>query len=153
MSEVVIRRPEPGDEATWRRLWAGYCAFYETDLPEAVTDRLWGKLLFPDSDIHGFVATLGGRVVGLVHYLFHASTWSNQPYCYLEDLYVAADTRGSGAGRALIAAVEAEANRRGSRRLYWLTDAGNSRAQALYETITPRTSFIVYRRSLGEAAS
>lgn len=147
MAEVLIRRPEPGDEATWRRLWAGYCAFYETDLPEDVTDRLWGKLLFPDSDIHGYVATRAGRMVGFVHYLFHASTWSNAPYCYLEDLYVGADARGGGAGRALIAAVEAQAQARGAPRLYWLTDAGNARAQALYDSITPRSSFIVYRKA------
>jgi GNAT superfamily N-acetyltransferase len=145
---LVIRRPLPHDEAPWRRLWEGYCRFYETELPEAVTDRLWGKLLFPDSDISGFVAEVDGQVIGLVHYLFHASTWTTTSYCYLEDLYVAADGRGTGVGRALIAAVEAEARERGCARLYWLTDAANARAQALYDQVATRTGFVVYRKPL-----
>ena len=37
----VIRDPAPADEADWRRLWSGYCTFYETAVPETVTAATW----------------------------------------------------------------------------------------------------------------
>ena len=43
--------------------------------------------------------TTRARAIGLVHWLTHPSTWSAGPYCYLEDLFVHPDARGSGVGR------------------------------------------------------
>ncbi len=37
---ITIRNVMESDEAAWRRLWAGYLAFYETDVPEEVTAAL-----------------------------------------------------------------------------------------------------------------
>ena len=45
MTAPSIRDLEAGDEADWRRLWAGYLAFYGTDVPEAVTAATWRHLL------------------------------------------------------------------------------------------------------------
>ena len=41
----VLRDPRPADEADWRRLWSGYCKFYETEVPEAVTAATWERML------------------------------------------------------------------------------------------------------------
>ena len=49
-------------------------------------------------------ASLDGRIVGIVHYLYHRSTWTMGNYCYLQDLFTAEEARGQGAGRALIEA-------------------------------------------------
>ena len=49
---LLIRDPRPEDEPAWRRLWAGYCAFYEADVPEAVTAATWAKIFEPQSTIH-----------------------------------------------------------------------------------------------------
>ena len=46
---IVIRDPVPDDEGAWRNLWAGYCAFYETKVPEAVTAAAWARMLTPGS--------------------------------------------------------------------------------------------------------
>jgi len=63
-------------------------------------------------------------LIGFAHYLLHRSTWAQVCYCYLEDLFVEPSARGSGAGRALIAAVEAAA-RDGRRKPALLDDARN----------------------------
>ena len=52
-------------------------------------------------------------VIGFVHALPHATTWSAKGYLYLEDLFVDPAMRGSGAGRKLIEAVYEEADRLG----------------------------------------
>ena len=48
----------------------------------------------------------------------HASTWSRQPKCYLEDLFVDPAARGLDVGRALLEAVQGGRHRpRGRARL------------------------------------
>jgi GNAT superfamily N-acetyltransferase len=145
---MFVRGPRAGDEAAWRVLWAGYNRFYRADVPETVTDALWAGLLDPAGAIGGLVAEGDGGVVGLAHFLFHPSSWSLQPSCYLEDLFVAPAARGTGAGRALIAAVTALAKSRGADRVYWHTQEFNAAARSLYDTVASRTSFIVYRIDL-----
>jgi GNAT superfamily N-acetyltransferase len=145
---VVVRAPSSGDEAAWRGLWAGYNKFYRTAVPADVTAALWRKLLDVDADVRGLLAESGGAVVGFAHILFHPSTWSHAPSCYLEDLFVAKAARGVDAGSALIEAVAASARARGAGRLYWHTQEFNGAARSLYDSVAERTSFIVYRKEI-----
>ena len=148
MTATRIRTLAPHDEAAWRRLWAGYLRFYRAEVPPEVTAGTFARLLDPDSGMAGLVAEAGDQVIGICNYLFHANTWSLAPVCYLQDLFVDPDARGSGAAKALILACEAAARERGAFRLYWLTQEYNGAARSLYDTITPRSSFIVYRKGL-----
>jgi GNAT superfamily N-acetyltransferase len=60
--------------------------------------------------------------------------------------FVAASARGKGAGRALIEAVYAAADRRGADQVYWLTEETNAEARRLYDRVGVPTSFMKYRR-------
>jgi GNAT superfamily N-acetyltransferase len=148
MTDVTIRPTEAGDEAAWRRLWAGYLRFYRANVPETTTAATFAAILDPDSPIGGLVAVRAGTAIGLTNYVLHASTWSTQPICYLQDLYVDPDARGGGAARALIFGVEEVAKAKGCFRYYWQTQEFNGAARSLYDTIVPRSSFIVYRKNL-----
>jgi GNAT superfamily N-acetyltransferase len=145
---LAIRAPVADDQAGWRALWAGYNHFYRAEVADDVTASLWQKLLSPGADIVGLVAERDGELVGLAHTLFHPSSWSHYPSCYLEDLFVARPARGSRAARALIEAVAALAKSRGADRLYWHTQEFNAPARSLYDSLAQRTSFIVYRMPL-----
>ena len=68
---------------------------------------------------------------------------SYHPKAYL---FVTADERGTGTGRALIEAVYAAADAAGRPDVYWLTQADNHQARALYDRIGRSTPFIKYRR-------
>jgi len=144
----LIRELVEADRAEWRRLWAGYLRFYETDVPDSVSETTWRRLLDPEGPIHGYCAVRveGGDLVGIVHYLFHPVTWAAGPRCYLEDLYVDAGGRGAGAGRALIEAVYRAADARGADQVYWLTAESNATARRLYDQVARKTPFIKYRR-------
>ena len=143
---VEIRELQAADRSCWDELWAGYLEYYRHDLPKDITEYTWQRLLDPDAPLHALVAVNEGNVVGLVHYFFHASTWSVKGYCYLEDLFVDPAARGMGIGRALIEAVYRAADRYGATRVYWHTESENERAQALYNQIATLTPYIQYRR-------
>ena len=113
-----------------------------------MTAKTWAAILDPASDIGALVAVQEGEAIGLCNYVFHASTWSTQPICCLQDLFVDPKRRGGGAARKLILACEEEAKARGAFRLYWQTQEYNAPARSLYDTIVPRSSFIVYRKTL-----
>jgi GNAT superfamily N-acetyltransferase len=143
----TIRTFTAADRPQWDRLWAGYLAFYETEVSAEVSEATWRRLLDPEAPIMGFCAAQGdGQLLGIVHYLFHPVTWSTGPRCYLEDLFTSAEARGQGVGRALIEAVYATADARGADQIYWLTAETNVTARRLYDAVATKTPFIKYRR-------
>jgi GNAT superfamily N-acetyltransferase len=144
---VAIRPLAAPDEAEWRRLWRDYLAFYGTELPEAVYAATFSRNLDPaEADRLCLMAETGGRLVGLAHVIWHAHNWRLEPVCYLQDLYVDEGARGAGAGRALIEAVYAEADRRGTPAVYWMTQDFNATARRLYDRVAKVTPFVKYSR-------
>jgi len=144
-----IRPFAPNDRAAWEPLWQGYLAFYKSSLAAEVTEETWRRLNDPREPMHGLAAVLDDSVVGIVHYIYHRSTWTTGNYCYLQDLFTAEAARGRGVGRALIEAVYDRARADGASRVYWLTHETNTAAQALYEKVASRSGFIQYRHLLG----
>jgi len=140
------------DHAAWRPRFDGYNAFYgrqgPTALPEEIYAKTWERFFDPAEPVHALVAEQGGRMVGIVHYLFHRSTTAIQPICYLQDLFTAPDVRGGGIGRALIEAVYAQARQAGSIRVYWQTHETNTVAMRLYDDVATKSGFLVYRKEL-----
>jgi GNAT superfamily N-acetyltransferase len=131
-------------------LWNGYNAFYgregATALPPEITAMTWSRFFDAYEPVHALVAESNGRLLGIVHYLFHRSTISVAPNCYLQDLFTDAAARGKGVGRALIEAVYARAGEAGCPRVYWLTHETNTTARALYDAVAENSGFIVYRK-------
>ncbi len=139
-----IRALRPDDRHAWEPLWQGYLTFYESAVAPEVTETTWARLHDPAEPMHVLGAFLDGTLIGIVHYLFHRSTWTIGDYCYLQDLFTAPEARGLGAGRALIEAVYDRAEVAGASRVYWLTQETNATARALYDTLADRPGFIQY---------
>ena len=140
-----IRALRPDERQSWEPLWRGYLSFYEAAVTPEVTETTWARLNDSAEPMHVLGAFLDGTLVGIVHYLFHRSTWTIGDYCYLQDLFTAPEARGQGAGRALIEAVYDRAEVTGASRVYWLTQETNATARALYDTVADRPGFIQYR--------
>jgi GNAT superfamily N-acetyltransferase len=143
---VEVRPLQPRDQPEWRALFNDYVAFYKADVPAAVIDLTWSRLMGDDESMTGIGATVDQELVGMALVVFHRSTWSPTGYCYLEDLYVAPSARGQGVGRALIEAVYAAADARGATRTYWVTEDDNAVARRLYDGMAQRVPFVQYRR-------
>ncbi len=146
---TLIRPLGPEDRNDWQRLWTEYLAFYDTVVTEPVHASTFARLLGPDpQDFSALIATVEGRPVGIVHYLFHRHAWKIESVCYLQDLYVCPKARGTGLGRALIEAVYARADAAGAPAVYWLTQDFNQTARQLYDRVAKVTPFIRYNRPL-----
>lgn len=145
---LQLRPPAASDRETWDGLWSAYLAFYHTDLPDAVRETTFARLLAPGPDgPFGLIAWQAGRPLGLVHWLYHLHCWRIERACYLQDLFVVPAARGNGVGRALIAAVYAAADAAGAPGVHWLTAADNAEARRLYDRIGRLTPFIRYVRA------
>jgi len=150
---LTVRPVTRADYDQWLPLWEGYNAFYKrvgpTAVPLEVTNLTWQRFFDGYEPMHALVAEEGGRLVGLVHYIFHRNTIMISPVCYLQDLFTDASLRGKGVGKALIEAVYAEAKRAGSPRVYWHTHETNKTAMRLYDYFATHSGFVVYRKDLG----
>ena len=148
-SSLMIRSVARTDFAQWQRLWDAYNRFYGRDLlPTEITQMTWSRFFDAYEPIHALVAEKDRQLLGLVHYLFHRSTISIEPTCYLQDLFTDETERGTGIGRALIEAVYDRARMAGSVRVYWQTQESNLTAMKLYDRVAERSGFVVYRKQI-----
>jgi GNAT superfamily N-acetyltransferase len=143
VSTIRALRNEDWDD--WRALWGGYLAFYRAELPEETSGATFDRLCAGDDRMFGLLALDDlGNGIGMANCLLHASTWSRQPRCYLEDLFVDPASRGLDVGRALLQAVQESARERGATPVYWHTQQYNGPARSLYDQVGRPTSFVVY---------
>lgn len=142
-SPLTIRPLEARDRAAWDGMWAGYLAFYKTELWPEVSDDTFQRVL--SGVLIGIVAVdENDAPLGFAHALLHQGTWSPKLLCYLEDLYVREEARGRGVGRALIEALADRGRNEGWLRLYWQTARDNETAQKLYDKLAARTDWLRY---------
>jgi GNAT superfamily N-acetyltransferase len=149
-SSFHVRPVRAKDEWAWRLLWREYCDFYGVSVSPAVTDELWRRIMDDRESINALVAEApageadDARLAGIANYVLHPYTWGTELICYLEDLFVAEEARGKGAGKALIGALIRLSEKNGWPRLYWHTHEDNKTARSLYDRITPVDRFVRY---------
>lgn len=98
-------------KSAWLPLWKAYIAFYESELPEEVTEKTWQRFHDDNEPLYAAGAFLDGELIGMTHYLFHRSTWTQHHYCYLEDLFITPQQRGKGVAQKLIRYVQSQARK------------------------------------------
>jgi GNAT superfamily N-acetyltransferase len=147
MKALHIRSLQAEDEAEWRRLWTLYLDYYESTVPEEVYTTTFSRLLTGESnEFAGLIALLDGKPIGLTHYLFHRHCWKVENVCYLQDLVVDKQQRGTGVGRALIEKVYTKADEANCHSVYWMTQEFNEVGRRLYDRVGHSTPFIKYSR-------
>lgn len=142
-----IRKLEKKDFEQWLKLWNLYLEFYNHSIDEAVKIATFDRFIYSNANMHCAVYEQDGELVGLVQYIFHASTWTKGYYCYLQDLFVLEDRRGQGVARKLIEHVYQAAQENMCSRVYWLTHDSNQTAIRLYEQVADNAGFIQFRKN------
>jgi GNAT superfamily N-acetyltransferase len=112
-------------------------AAYERLADEVCLDRdvlathLFGSA--PKAEV--LIAERDGAPVGFALFFHNFSTFEGRPGIYLEDLFVSPEARGSGAGKALLAALATLALERGCARLEWSVLDWNMPAIEFYRSL------------------
>ncbi len=124
----------------------------EPDVVRTTEEDLRTWLFGDDAVAEVLVAEEGARAVGMALWFRTYSTWTGVPGIHLEDLFVEPGHRGSGLGKALLAALARIAVARGYARVEWVVLDWNEPSIAFYEALgaRPMKEWETYRLS-GEA--
>ncbi|GAA2167943.1 L-amino acid N-acyltransferase YncA [Humibacillus xanthopallidus] len=145
MSEVKVRDARPEDFPQWRALYRGYADFYKVNQTEQSAALVWSWVNDPGHEVNALVAeTADGRLAGLAHYRAFARPLSATTGCFLDDLFVAPDHRGSGAAALLLERLSVIAAERGWSVVRWITADDNHRARSKYDQMATRTMWVTY---------
>jgi|HubBroStandDraft_6_1064221.scaffolds.fasta_scaffold349384_3 GNAT superfamily N-acetyltransferase len=141
----IVRPVQADDFSHWLALWRAYCAELDHSTSDEASKGVWSQIVTPSEPIWCLFASLAGdEPQGFANYVLHPHTWSLRKVCYLEDIFVARETRGRGAARALIEKLIVLGREEGWRRIYWHTHENNYRARALYDQVVERTDYVRY---------
>ena len=133
MPHVWLARHHEIDDVA--RLLVAFRDHYEGDWPSenafaAVVERLMDD---PKTEYLLGAPEEGQEAQAVCQLRYRLSVWTASDDCWLEDLFVAEEARGSGLGEAMVTAALEQARSRGCRRIELDVDAGNAAARALYE--------------------
>lgn len=109
--------------------------------------QLHTALFGPTPALFGQVAVHDGAIVGYALYFLNYSTWEGVHGIYLEDLYVRAEHRGSGLGKALLADLADIAIEHGYARVEWSVLDWNTPSIDFYRSLgaVPMAGWTVFR--------
>ncbi|AJC21049.1 GNAT family N-acetyltransferase [Pandoraea pulmonicola] len=144
-NHITIRHVRPQDRHAWEPLYRQYADFYRVVVDDTIVQRTWSWLMDPEHPVEGLVAeSENGELVGLAHFRPVPETLIGRDSGFLDDLYVPPSQRGTGTGRALIAAVTTIARSRGWPFVRWVTANDNATARRLYDGIAQETAWVTY---------
>lgn len=134
MAACTIRPAQPADLPALCSLLGDLFSIEADFKPEPALQRVGlERLLQRPADALVLVAELDGVVIGMCTAQVLISTAEGGEVALVEDVVVRTDHRGSGAGSALLAALETWCRERGIRRLQLLADRGNTPALDFYQ--------------------
>jgi GNAT superfamily N-acetyltransferase len=131
---VRVRPATVADAPAFLALVDGLADYERLPRPDAeARQRLIADAFGPQPRFHLLLAELDGAVVGYAVWFPTYSTFLARPTLYLEDVFVAPEARGRGAGKALFRACAAEAVRWGCGRMDWAVLEWNRPSIEFYE--------------------
>jgi len=139
MAAVAIRAAAPADLGLIHAFILAL-ADYERLSHEVRANREdLGRYLFGERPVaEVLIAEIEEEPVGFALFFHNFSTFEGRPGLYLEDLFVAPEARGHGAGRALLSRLAGIALERGCARMEWAVLDWNEPAIAFYRALGAR---------------
>lgn len=153
MSDLLIRPATIADTEQILRFIRDLAIYENAEHEVLATPAHVHRTLFCEQPaVYGLMCMNGDQPLGFAVYFFNYSTWQGRHGLYLEDLYVSPDSRGQGAGKALLAHLARIAVERDCGRFEWSVLDWNAPSIAFYDSLgaEPQNEWIRYRLT-GEA--
>jgi ribosomal protein S18 acetylase RimI-like enzyme len=144
----VIRVATPDDLDVVARLLTEFRDHEGRDWPPEESIRAGVERLMARDDTEYLLG--GDPPAGVVQLRYRWGVWWDAEDCNMEDVFVRAEARGSGLGRALVSAAIDRARERGCRRMELDTGEDNAPAQGLYRSLGFRSHGVFMRRRIDE---
>lgn len=142
---AMVRRVQDNEFFTWLDLYSGYGDFYETPLTDEKALLVWSWLTDANHELEAYFAVNeDGVPIGLAHVREFSRPLDGSRGLYLDDLFVAPDARGEGAGRALLEALRERAREQGLSVVRWITATDNDTARRVYDKVAQKTDWVTY---------
>ena len=145
---MTVRVAGPGDVAVVAQLLCDFRDHEGRHWPPDETMRAGVERLIGRDD--GEFLLGGDPPAGVVQLRYRYGVWWDAEDCCVEDVFVRADARGTGLGRALVSAAIDRARERGCRRMELDTGADNAPAQGLYRSLGFQDHGVFMRRPIPE---
>lgn len=149
---VTIRPALPKDRAAFLDMWRDFVASAPGEPGNhEMGERNWDRVADTASGLRCIVAVDADDVPqGFTLFLTFPFTWSKGDACYLQDIFVKAESRGNGAARAMISHLEQLGRDAGWFKIFWMTQPDNFTAQRLYDRIAQRMDYLRYDLNISE---
>ncbi len=144
MTTLSVRRATTADVAAVARLFNGYRQFYQQGSDLALCERFIGERLAQDQSVIFLAEDAGGEPIGFTQLYPTFCSVAAAPIYVLYDLFVAPESRKSGAGRALMMRARQHAEETGAVRLDLSTAKDNFAGQHLYESLGYERDSVYY---------
>ena len=147
-SDLSIRPASINDVSAIMRFVTELAIYEKAEHEVKATEQDFIQTLFCDSpQAFGLIAQKNGLPIGFAIYFFSYSTWLGKHGIYLEDLYVTPESRGLGAGKALLQELARIAVAKDCGRVEWSVLDWNEPSIQFYRSLgaRPKDGWIVYR--------
>lgn len=133
---LIVRPATPADAPAIHRFVRDLAEHHEhLEEAKASIDEIRHAFFGPAPYAYCEMAEQDGVLLGFSTWFYTFSSWTGRKGIYLEDLFVTADARGTGAGRALMTSLARRAAAEGLPRIEWAVMPGNTGGEAFYSRL------------------
>ena len=150
MNQLSIRQALKEDAALILHFVRELAIYEKAEHEVLATEQTIKETILSDgSHVNALICEQDGQPLGMAIYFYNYSTWLAKPGLYLEDLYVALEHRGKGAGKLLLKKMAQIALQKGCARFEWSCLDWNKPSRDFYESIGAKSQdeWIGYRMS------
>jgi len=148
VSKTEIRQATVNDSALILRFITELAIYEKAEHEVLTTESDIRESLFGNgSTTNALICNIDNVPVGFAVYFFSYSTWLGKHGLFLEDLYVSPESRGSGAGKALLRHLAKIAVSKNCGRFEWNVLDWNEPAIQFYQSLgaKPQDEWVGYR--------
>ena len=148
MSNIQIRTACKQDAETIHQMIVGLAKYEKAEHEvKATVGSIQDSLFTPSATAQALICEQEGEPIGYAVYFYNYSTWLGKNGLYLEDLYIAPECRGLGAGKRMLQHLAKIAVEKGCGRFEWSVLDWNEPAIEFYKSFgaKPQDEWVIYR--------